>query len=252
FELALHHGRRTSFGEYMSNGSCVMFSVEAIADDGSADDTNWPTTKCVDCDLEELRLIGWGGSESVLSYRGRHYIATYGGWSHGIEYLEWLTPAATRRGLCTFEDTGSERMVAKRLDPGADCDALARAPAEDIAAPGSDLDNDGKSDPVVVGGEDSGAGCGRSWRNISFVDANGDVEASARNDELRKLIGLENGPVKLLTLKGKRYIYAKNGDVTAAYSVTKTAVIPQCEFRIQYKRRVKTQFSFDSDTQESP
>jgi hypothetical protein len=49
----------------------------------------------------------------------------------------------------------------------------------------------------------------------------------------------------LLTLKDKEYVYGETvTGVPTVYSVTKTGVVPQCEFRIQYKRRVKTQFSF--------
>ena len=48
----------------------------------------------------------------------------------------------------------------------------------------------------------------------------------------------------LLTLKDKEYVYANSEDVPTVYSVTKTGIVPQCEFRVQYKRRVRTEFPF--------
>ena len=244
FPLELRKNEPRDFGTFMGRGTCVMFSIEPIRNPNAAADEEWPSTTSIDPESEdELHLIGWGGGESVLAYRGRHYIATH--HRHGIAYLEWLTPAATRRGLCTFEDNGFERIVTARLDPHADCDALARMPGEEIAGPMSvDLDNDGHLDSIGVDGEDSGAGCGHSWRSIKLLDARENAEVSPRNEALGKLSGLEGGPVMLLTLKNKEYVYANSEDVPTVYSVTKTGIVPQCEFRIQYKRRVKTEFPF--------
>jgi hypothetical protein len=251
FPLELRKGHFRSFGRYMGLGTCVMFSIWPVREPDPAEDLKWPATTSNDEEAaDELNLIGWGGGESVLAYRGRHYIATYNGEDHGIRYLEWLTPAATRRGLCTFEDDGFERIVTARLDSQADCDALARTPGEEVVGPMSvDLDNDGQMDSIGVDGEDSGAGCGHSWRIIRVLDAKDEPEVSPRNDALAKLTGLEGGPVMLLTLKGKEYVYAESREnVPAVFSVTKTGVTPQCEFRIQYKRRVKTQFPFVKTT----
>jgi hypothetical protein len=111
-----------------------------------------------------------------------------------------------------------------------------------------DLDNDGKLDAIAVDGGDSGSGCGSSWRNIRLLTANGDGEVSSRNEALAKLTGIEGGQVMLLTLKGREYVYAASSEeVPTVYAVTHTSVVPQCEFRIQYKRRVKTQFLFSSE-----
>jgi hypothetical protein len=247
FPLELRKGRPRNFGVYMGRGTCVSFSIEPLREPDLVEDKKWPLTTSIDAEAEDdLRLIGWGGGESVLAYRGRHYIATYGGDLHGVAYLEWLTPAATRRGLCTFEDNGFERIVTARLDPQADCDALARTPGEDVAGPiAVDLDNDGRLDSITVDGEDSGAGCGHSWRNIQLVNAAGEAEVSPRNEALAKITGLEGGPVMLLTSKGREYVYGVGGqDVPTVYSVTKDGIVPQCEFRVQYKRRVKSQFLF--------
>ena len=248
FSLELQKGRPRTFGVYMGRGTCVSLSIEPMREPDSKEDLQWPITTSIDPDAEnELHLIGWGGGESVLAHRGRHYVATYGGDLHGVAYLEWLTPAATRRGLCTFEDDGFERIVTARLDPHADCDALARTPGEAVATQMSvDLDNDGRVDSIDIDGGDSGAGCGSSWRIIRLLTSSGEVEVSQRNDSLAKLPGLEGGPVMLLTLNGKEYVYAENEGVPTVLSVTKTSVVPQCEFRIQYKRRVKTQFLFRS------
>jgi hypothetical protein len=78
-----------------------------------------------------------------------------------------------------------------------------------------------------------------------LVNAKGDTEVSPRNEALAKLTGLEGGPVMLLTSKGREYVYGVGGqDVPTVYSVTKDGIVPQCEFRVQYKRRVKSQFLF--------
>jgi hypothetical protein len=247
FALEVRKGHPRNFGRFMGRGTCVMFSIYPIQEPDAKEDEKWLLTTSSDPEAEdELHLIGWGGGESVLAFRGRYYIAQDGGDRHGIRYLEWLTPAATRRGLCTFEDNGFERIVAARLDPHADCDALARTPGEEILGPMSvDLDNDGELESIESDGEDSSAGCGHSWRAIKLLNAEGDAEVSARNEALQTVIGLEQGPVMLLTLKDKEYVYGETvTGVPTVYSVTKTGVVPQCEFRIQYKRRVKTQFSF--------
>ena len=252
FKLELRKDQQTDFGDYMGRGTCVMMSIAPRKLVDPIDDAKWPQTTSIDESEEELHLIGWGGGESVLAYRGRHYIATFGGDGHGIVYLEWLTPAATRRGLCTFDDTGSRRVVAERVDPQADCEALASAKDEVAGLVDVDLDDDGKADPLSVGGEDSSAGCGRSWRNVQLVDGNGDPEASPRNEALGQLVGVDSGPVTLLRLKGNAYVYAMSGDfMSAAYRVTKSGVVPQCKFRLLYDRRVKTRFSFEKQ-KESP
>jgi hypothetical protein len=243
FDLELREGEPTRFGTFMSTGTCVMFSISPIVKPDSQRDSRWPQTTSADPAAEdELHMIGWGASEVVLAHRGRHFIATL--HDHGTAYLEWLTPAATRRGLCTFEDNGFERHVVATLSAGADCEELARAPGEEIAAATEvDIDNDGRLDSIAVDGEDSGAGCGSSWRSIKLLTPGGEVEVSPRNEALMKLVGLESGPVMLLTSKGREYVYALGPQATpTVYSVTSTGVEAQCQFRIQHKRRVKTQF----------
>jgi hypothetical protein len=109
-----------------------------------------------------------------------------------------------------------------------------------------DADNDGKTDHLVLNGEDSGAGCGHSAAWFDVIDPATNTSRGGPLSKALRSIGKYNSrDLNIYSHEGAYYLEGDLEHAPALFALSRGALETECVFRVQPKRVVEKVYPLD-------